>query len=246
AVDEIDEEGDIVALPAAGGVAVAVVGTLAAELIGEGRAGRRGGVAGRPRRPPRHPDPGGAGDQRGLARRGTILVGTVKSGALVEVVAPGGWWSERLAAARAFARRAIDADVGRWSVQSSAIVAAIVIGDRSQLDDDVQRALQEAGTYHVIAISGGNIAILAGLLLGAFRIAGGPGRGGVVAAVGLVAGSAKWVGGGSWVDRATLMAVVYFGARARDQRSPPLNSLAVAAALLVAANPLSIGDPAFL
>ena len=34
----------------------------------------------------------------------------------------------------------------------------------------MQRRLQEAGTYHVIAISGGNIAIVGGLLLGAFRI----------------------------------------------------------------------------
>ena len=31
--------------------------------------------------------------------------------------------------------------------------------------DDVERKLQEAGTYHVIAISGGNIAILAGLCM---------------------------------------------------------------------------------
>ena len=44
-----------------------------------------------------------------------------------------------------------------------------MIGDRAGLDEGVQRSLQEAGTYHVIAISGGNIAILAGLLLGAFR-----------------------------------------------------------------------------
>ena len=35
--------------------------------------------------------------------------------------------------------------------------------------DDVERRLQEAGTYHVIAISGGNIAILAGLVLGGLR-----------------------------------------------------------------------------
>ena len=41
----------------------------------------------------------------------------------------------------------------------------------------------------------------------------------------------RFVGGGASVDRATLMAVVYFGARALDQRSPPLNTLALVAAL---------------
>jgi len=125
-------------------------------------------------------------------------------------------------------------------------VIAIVIGDRAGLSADVQRQLQEAGTYHVIAISGGNIAILAGLLLGAFRIAGWFGRGAMVCAIALIAAYAQLVGGGSSVDRATLMAVVHFGARAIDQRSPPLNSLAVVAALLVASNPLTAVDPAFL
>ena len=72
-----------------------------------------------------------------------------------------------MADARAAARRAIGDAVGRWSARSAAIVSAIVIGDRAGLDEDVQRRLQEAGTYHVIAISGGNIAILAGLMLAA-------------------------------------------------------------------------------
>ena len=135
--------------------------------------------------------------------------------------------------------------MGRWSQQSAAIVTAILIGDRAGLDDDVQRRLQEAGTYHVIAISGGNIAILAGLLLGAFRFAGCLGRGAMIAAIGLLVAYASLVGGGASVDRATLMAVVYFGARAFDQRSPPLNVLCVVAAILVATDPLSIADPAF-
>ena len=64
----------------------------------------------------------------------------------------------------------------RRCTQSAAIVTAIVIGDRAGLDDEVQRRLQEAGTYHVIAISGGNIAILAGLTLVVFRVAGLLGR----------------------------------------------------------------------
>jgi competence protein ComEC len=54
------------------------------------------------------------------------------------------------------------------------------------------------------------------------------------------------VGGGASVDRATLMAIVYFAARAVDQRSPPLNTLALAAAILVAVQPFSVVDPAFI
>src|SRR5204862_5319790 len=145
-----------------------------------------------------------------------------------------------LGAVRSFARRAVDAAVGRWSASSAAIVNAIVIGDRAGLDNDVVRRLQEAGTYHVIAISGGNIAILVALLLGGFRFAGWLGRAAMGAAIALLVLYARLVGGGASVDRATLMAVAYLGARALDQRTAPLNVLAFAAGVLVAADPLSI------
>jgi competence protein ComEC len=181
-----------------------------------------------------------------LARRGTILVGTVKSGALVETIRGGSWWSEWAGGVRSYARRAIGSHVGRYGAQSAAIVTAIVIGDRAGLDDEVQRRLQEAGTYHVIAISGGNIAILAGVLLGLFRVSGWLGRAAMVSAIVLLGAYARLVGGGASVDRATLMAVVYFGARVFDQRSPPLNALAVVAAVVVAADPLAVADPAFI
>jgi competence protein ComEC len=147
---------------------------------------------------------------------------------------------------RAFARRSIADAVGRWSERASAIVAAIVIGDRAGLDVDVQRRLQDAGTYHVIAISGGNIAILAGLLLGAVRSVGLLGRAAMVGVIVLLIAYARLVGGGASVDRATLMAAVYFAGRAADQRSPPVNTVAVAAALMVAADPATVADPAFV
>ena len=160
--------------------------------------------------------------------------------------APAGWIDEAAGRVRAYARRAISRTVRPWSAQSAAIVAAIVIGDRAGLDDDVQRRLQEAGTYHVMAISGGNIAIVAGLMLAAFRLAGMLGRVAMLSAIVVLLAYARLVGGGASVDRATLMAVTYFAARFVDQRSPPLNALAFVAACLVAAQPLSVVDPAFI
>jgi competence protein ComEC len=231
---------------ASGGVLLTVVGSLAPQAIGEWRAGRRVRLPVTLRRPSRYLDPGVPDHERALARRGTTLVGTVKSAALVEVVARGSWIDESLSATRAYSRRAIADAVGRWSPQSAAIVAAIVIGDRAGLDPDVQRRLQEAGTYHVIAISGGNIAILAGLLIGGFRLAGWLGRAAMLASIALLIAYAALVGGGASVDRATLMAVVYLAGRVGDQRAPPLNTFALVAGLLVATNPLSIADPAFV
>jgi competence protein ComEC len=229
-----------------GGVAATVVGSLAPARVEAWRAGRRVRLPAQLHRPSRYLDPGVPDHERALARRGITLVGSVKSGALVEMMARGSVIEEAMAAARGVARRVIADAVGRWSPRSAAIVAAIVIGDRVGLDDDVQRALQEAGTYHVIAISGGNIAILAGLMLGAFRFAGLLGRVAMWTAIVALVAYGDLVGGGASVDRATLMAVVYFAGRAFDLRSPPLNTLALVAGLLVVSSPLSIVDPAFV
>jgi ComEC/Rec2-related protein len=232
--------------PGQGGVLLTVGGSLAAERVGEWRAGRLVRLPAELRRPSRYLDPGVPDEERILARRGTTLVGSVKSAALVEVVAKGSRQSEAAAAIRAFVRRAITGSVGRWSTRSAAIVTAIVIGDRAGLDDEVERRLQEAGTYHVIAISGGNIAILAGLTLIGFRVAGLLGRVAMLTAVAGLMAYCYLVGGGASVNRATLMAIVYFAARAIDLRGPPINALALVAGLMVAAQPFAVADPGFL
>lgn len=232
--------------PVRGGVRLSIGGTLAGQLLSEWRRGRTVQVIAQLRRPGRYLDPGVPDGQRALARRGIALVGSVKSGSLVTVVGRGSRWDETTAAVRAFSRRAIEAGVGRWSHRSAGIVTAIVIGDRSGLEADVERELQEAGTYHVIAISGGNIAILAGLTLATFRLAGFLGRGAMLAAIAGLLAYGSLVSGGASVDRATWMAVVYFASRALDLRGPPLNALAIVAAVLVLRQPLSVADPGFL
>jgi ComEC/Rec2-related protein len=98
----------------------------------------------------------------------------------------------------------------------------------------------------VLAISGGNIAILAGLMLAAFRLAGMLGRTAMIVSVVVLTAYGYFVGGGASVDRATLMAALYFAARAADLRSPPLNALAFVAACLLGAQPFSAVDPAFV
>jgi competence protein ComEC len=231
-----------------GGVLLTVGGSLAVAQMERWRAGRTIRAAAAVRKPTRYLNPGASDEERSLALRGTTLVGTVKSGALVEVISKGGRASEAAGHIRAFVRRAIDSAVGRWSERSAAIVTAIVIGDRSGLSEAVRRRLQDAGTYHVIAISGGNIAILAGLTLVFFRVCGFLGRAAMLTAIAGLASYCYVVGqgGGASVQRATFMAIGYFGARAVDLRGPPANALAAVAAMLVVLEPLASVDPAFL
>ncbi len=230
---------------ASGGVRLTVGGTLALDRVGAWRAGRRVRVPALLHVPGRYQDPGVADSRLALGRRGIALVGSVKSGALVELRARGNWIAESCAAIRAVARDAVLRHVARYDAQSAAIVIAILIGDRVGLDDEVQRWLQEAGTYHVIAISGGNIAILAGLMLWLLRVVGVGHRVSSWVTAAVLVGYAGVVGGGASVVRATVMAVIYLVARQAGHRSVPINALAVTCAVILLATPEAIADVAF-
>ena len=237
---------DPAANPVRGGVLLTVIGALGAAHAPEWRAGRRIRAPAELHRVARYLDPGVTDQERAMARRGISLAGTVKSAALVTVIGNGSALDELAALLRAYSRRAVNASVGHFSSRAAAIVSAIVIGDRTGLDNDVVRRLQEAGIYHVIAISGGNIALLAGLTLAVFRLAGVLGRAAMLSAATALIAYGFLVGGGASVNRAVLMAVVYFVGRAWDLRGPPLQALTVVAGILVLVDPLSIADPASL
>ena len=153
--------------------------------------------------------------------------------------------AEALASARAAVRRAVASSVAPWSARSAAVVSAILIGDRAGLDADVERRLQEAGTYHVIAISGGNIAILAGLCIFLLRVVRAGPRSSALLVIVMLTAYAFVVEGGSSVGRATLMAAIYFAAQLCDHRTLPFNVAALTAAILFCADPLQVVDAGF-
>ncbi|MCX6544624.1 MAG: DNA internalization-related competence protein ComEC/Rec2 [Acidobacteria bacterium] len=227
---------------AGGGVVLNVVGTVEPAAAAAWRRGRVVTVPAQLRRPARYLDPGVPDFELMLARRGTTLVGFAKSGLLVEVIARGTPIEEACAELRARARGVIDRVIGRWSARSAAVARAVILGDRTGLDDETEERLQRAGTYHVIAISGGNIAILAGLLFVTVRLVT---QVPIIPDVGVAAcliGYAFLVGGGASVTRATTMAVVLLVAHAFDGRGRPLNALACAAGLSLTIQPLMIYD----
>ncbi len=242
-VDGVTDGGGPVAV--SGGVRAAVYGEIARRHALRWTAGRRIRAPVRLRRPATYWDEGVPDRERQLAWRGVTLLGAIKSGALVEIVAPGGWWQERAASARAWARRVIAGRASAAGPAAAGIVAAILIGDRAGLSRPVRDRLQRAGTYHVIAISGGNIALLVATLVGALALLSLTGRvATALALVGVIA-YASVVSGGASVTRATVMAAMYLGARLLDHRSPPLNAAAFAVTMMLAANPLDLVDAGF-
>jgi competence protein ComEC len=229
-----------------GGVAISVNGAVAADRVDHWRAGRTVEAPITFRRPARYLNDGVPDFEREQAIGGTTLLGTIKSGLLVEVVEIGGFVSERSADVRRHVRRAIDQWIEPHDSISAAIASAVLIGDRSSLPDETREALQIAGTYHVIAISGGNIAILAGAITLVLLIVGIRGRHAAWVAIAVLSGYAFVVTAGPSVWRATLMAVLYFSARTIDQRTGVWQTASIAAALMVVIAPLDVRDAGFI
>lgn len=229
-----------------GDVSLSVSGSEARARADQWRAGRRIETWATFRRPARYLNEGVPDFERGLALYGTTLFGSVKSALLVDVVGRGNGIEERAARIRRHVRSSITRWVGQYDAVSEAIVTAVLIGDRTGLPADVRLRLQAAGTYHVIAISGGNIAIFAGLALAILLVCGVTGRAAAVVTLVLLAAYAEVVTAGASVWRATLMAGLYLGARAFDHRSSPWHALALTASVIVCLRPLDVRDAGFI
>ena len=224
-----------------GRVQAHVSGTLGSSRLTEWRRGRRIRAPALLREPQVWQNPGGPSERWERLRRSVDLVGTIKSAALVQI-APGSWPEEAAAAVRQRVRDAARRHLAPKSAPAAAVVVAILIGDRAGLADDVQRRLQAAGTYHVIAISGGNIAILTALLLTLLRM--------VVRSYRLVASVALavivtygWiVGGEPSVRRAVTAAAIYLTLHLVGVVPRSLNVLALVAAVLALTEPRAVLD----
>ena len=180
-----------------------------------------------------------------LARRGFALVGQVKSASLVEPCGAAPGWVDAAGKVRDGIRRAVQRHVGAHSPRSAAIVTAILIGDRAAIDADVEERLRRAGTFHVIAISGGNIAILTGMLFWILVGLRAPPRWVAVTSIVSLSLYGLCVVRGASVDRAIAVAATWLGAGIFDVRAHPLALLASVAGALVLADPLVVFDPGF-
>ena len=229
-----------------GGVALTVSGEAGRGRAGEWRAGRVIETRATFRRPARYLNDGVPDAERQLALDGTTLFGSIKSALVIDVIARGSAFREWAAVVRARVRSAVARWVAPHDSTAAAIVTAVLIGDRTGLPEDIADRLQRAGTYHVIAISGGNIAVLAGLVLGLLALSGLTGRIRASVAIVTLIVYAEIATAGPSVWRATMMAVVYLTARLLDQRTPPWQATALAAGGMAVVAPLDVTTAGFI
>lgn len=126
----------------------------------------------------------------------------------------------------------------------ASLLDGILLGIESGIPQPVRQAFNDTGTSHIIAISGFNITILAGLFATIFNRLLGRWRG-AVAVIICLGFYTVLVGAEASVVRAALMGGLTVFARQVGRRQHGLNSLAFVAALMALFNPHVLWDVGF-
>jgi competence protein ComEC len=231
-VEAIHREGE--RRPAQGRVQLALYGE--GELPGEGQPIQ---IEARLWRPVGFRNPGGFDHTAHLRDAGILVTGSAALTSMVPLAPDAPPWPAR---------------VRRWSVAtlarhlpetSAALLAGLLVGERSALPPAVDEAFRRAGVYHILAVSGFNVALVAASTFAALSLAGVPLRGAALAAMAAVGAFALVAGPQASVVRATLMCWLLLGGLVLDRESHVGNALGLAALLLLAWRPADLWDAGF-
>lgn len=129
--------------------------------------------------------------------------------------------------------------------EEAALLTGLVIGDTSGQTSERQEQFRDAGLTHLVAVSGSNVALVLAGVLGGGAALGLGSRGRRLAGIAAVCWFVLLVRAEPSVVRAAVMAVLVLLAGLRGRGSDPLHVLAMAALLLLLADPFLSGQLGF-
>jgi len=192
------------------------------------------------RRPAVYRDPGVFDYRHYLERQGIYWTGTIRNPRLITIQSRGWHGPDR-------ARRWIANRISRHfdNENERGLVMGMVLGRTAGLSAETERQFQAGGLFHLVVVSGFNIAVVASAVLGLSRL--------LVrrrmlrlAIVGIfVAGYSLLVGWQVPAVRAAIMAAVFLSGKILDRGHSPLNATAFTAVVLLLIDPTSIEDSSF-
>ncbi len=195
------------------------------------------------RQPRNFGNPGALDYARVLAQQGIAASASARADRVEPL---SGFSGSRAALWRSQLRRGLRARLtALWGREDGALLAAMLIGERTFLDRQTRLDFQRTGVYHILVVSGMNVGILAFVVFWVLR------RLRVneawTAVVTLLSASAYayLTEGGIPILRATLMLGIYLGARLVYRDRAPLNAVGTAALLLLALDPRALFDAGF-
>jgi competence protein ComEC len=169
----------------------------------------------------------------------------VKSALLVERTARAPALRAGVSRLRIVATRRLEAALGDPSRDTLGVVLALVTGGRGMLSPELEELYRDAGIFHVMAISGAQVAIVILVFYFVLRRFGVSEVATLWTLLLVVPVYAAFCGSGPPVVRAALAASFIVGARLLSLDRPHMNALALAALLLLLWEPLWLGDPGF-
>jgi competence protein ComEC len=132
-----------------------------------------------------------------------------------------------------------------WSHEDAVLFAAMIIGDDSLLLRHVREEFQETGVYHLLVVSGMNVAVLAFAIFWIARRLRAPAWAASVVTIVVSVFYAYIAGMGVPIRRAVLMLAVYLVARLIYRDRAALNATGFAALVVVVLSPTAWFEPAF-
>ena len=188
---------------------------------------------------PRPPGNPGSRETRGPI----ALFGSTKSGLLVREIAPGPVAWRVLRRVRSRIRDRLSG--GGFPDDVRGVVTAMLIGDRAETPSRTERAFRDAGTLHLMAVSGLHVGLLSLLIYATLILAGVRRRTALTVLLLLLPLYAALCGGRPSVVRAVLMAAVVILGLRRGLTGHAMNGLGVAALALLAHSPWNALDVGF-
>lgn len=196
------------------------------------------------RRPRGYRNPGGFDYPLYLRSRGVTLEGWAGGASPIERRGLDGG-SRLLTVTYALRDRLIHAVNGLLPPEQASLLIAMTLGERSGIPQRITEAFTTSGTYHILAISGLNVSLLAGALFILLKAVCIPLRASALLSMGLITFYAALAGGSASVVRAAVMADVYLLGLVLDREADSLNTLALSALGLLLWQPLYLLDVGF-
>ncbi len=169
---------------------------------------------------------------------------TVERGGYVEIGSGEGLWfmRELVLPARRYVLSEIDRAIGG---QEGEYLKGVLIGERGGLSAEVREAFTAAGVAHILAVSGGNVAVVVAFVFLGAELLRFPRRSRPIAACFGVLFYMLLVGYQPSVVRATIMAMVLLLGRLAEEKPNPINSLGVSALIILAFDARQLFDVGF-
>jgi competence protein ComEC len=209
------------------------------------RAGDRVEALVRARLPRNFMDPGAPDTRAMLERAGVDVIGTLRNlELLTKLDSPRPTLSQNLARARGVMLNQIDATFPT-SPEVAAILRAMLLGDRMFVDSNVSLDFQKTGAFHVLVLAGLHVGVLCAFFLWLGRKLRAPLW---LTAIVTLTALALYLGivqDRPPILRATLMAALFLCAQPLYRRVALLNTVAIAAILLLSLHPSLLRDMSF-